>query len=120
MEHIKKLRTALKLRKDQVLDLLSKKAPSEVSWYTPEGGLNLWISLPDWIDTNSILLEAQKKKVTFLPGLACYPVELENQYLRLSYSYMSEKELKEGEKVLSHIFHSFISAKTTHDNSPFF
>lgn len=120
MEHIKKLRTALKLRRDLVLYLLSKYAPSEVSWYTPEGGLNLWISLPDWVDTNSILLEAQKKKVTFLPGSACYPVELENHHMRLSFSYMSEQELKEGVKVLCHIFHSVISSKTAHDNSPFF
>ncbi|MDA2490038.1 MULTISPECIES: hypothetical protein [Bacillus cereus group] len=70
--------------------------------------------------TNSILIEEQKKKVTFLSSSAYYPEELENHHLRLSYSYMSEKELKEGVKVLCHIFHLVISAKTTHDNSPFF
>lgn len=110
----------MKLRRDLVLDLLSNHVPSEVSWYIPEGGLNLWISLPDWIDTNSILLEAQKKKVTFLPGSACYPVELENHHMRLSYSYMSEQQLKDGVKILCSIFRSFISAKKSHDNSPFF
>jgi len=70
--------------------------------------------------TNSILIEKQKKKVTFLPSSAYYPEKLENHHLRLSYSYMSEKELKEGVKVLCHIFHLVISVKTTHDNSPYF
>ncbi|WP_456534054.1 hypothetical protein [Bacillus cereus] len=55
-----------------------------------------------------------------MPSWAYYPEELENHHLRLSYSYMNEKELKEDVKVLCHIFHLVISAKTTHDNSPFF
>ncbi|MBG9775961.1 PLP-dependent aminotransferase family protein [Brevibacillus laterosporus] len=120
IDHTKKLRTALKIRRDLVLELLSKHAPFEVSWIIPKGGLNVWISLPSWIDTNHLLLEAKKQQLTFLPGSACYPVELENHHLRLSYSYMSEQLLHEGVTTLCSIFHSVISSKKQHDNSPFF
>jgi DNA-binding transcriptional MocR family regulator len=120
MDHMKKLRTALKIRRDLVLELLSQHAPSEVSWVIPQGGLNLWISLPSWIDTNHLLLEAKKQQLTFLPGSACYPAEQENHHLRLSYSYMNEQLLHQGVITLCNILHSEISSKKVHDGSPYF
>ncbi|AJY74722.1 PLP-dependent aminotransferase family protein [Paenibacillus beijingensis] len=119
-DHMKKLRTALRIRRDLVLDLLSQHSPDGVSWVIPEGGLNLWISLPSWIDTNLLLLEAKKQHLSFLPGSACYPVEQENHHLRLSYSYMSEQQLHQGVTTLCSILHSEISSKKLHDHSPYF
>ncbi|MDE3839122.1 PLP-dependent aminotransferase family protein [Bacillus methanolicus] len=119
-DHMKKLRTALRIRRDMVLEVLSQHAPSEVSWIIPQGGLNLWVSLPSWIDTNHLLLEAKKQQLTFLPGSACYPVEQENHHLRLSYSYMSEQLLHQGVTTLCNIFHSEISSKKVHESSPYF
>lgn len=66
-EHMKKLRTALQVRRDLVLKLLSQQAPSEVTWIIPGGGLNVWISLPSWLDANQLLLEAKKNKSHFCP-----------------------------------------------------
>lgn len=120
MDHLKKLRTALKIRRDLVLKLLSQYSPSGVSWLIPEGGLNVWITLPSWVNSNHLLLEAKKQQITFLPGSACYPVELENHHLRVSYSYLSEELLQQGVKTLCKILHSEISSKTLHDESPCF
>lgn len=120
IDHMKKLRTALKIRRDLVLTLLSQHAPSEVSWVVPQGGLNLWLSLPSWLDTHHLLLEAKKQQLTFLPGSACYPVEQEKHHLRLSYSYISEQLLHQGITTLCNIIHSEIASKTTHHSSPYF
>lgn len=120
IDHLKKLRTALKMRRDLVLELLSQHAPEGVSWVIPEGGLNLWISLPTWLDSNHVLFEAKKQQLSFLPGSACYPVEHENHYLRVSFSYMNEELLKEGVTTLCNILHHEISAKTVLDRTPFF
>lgn len=119
-EHMKKLRTALRIRRDLVLEVLSQHSPDGVSWVIPEGGLNLWISLPSWIDSNHLLLEAKNQKLTFLPGSACYPVERENHYLRLCYSYMSEPQLHQGIITLCNILHSEITSKKVSDGSPYF
>ncbi|MBT2699146.1 PLP-dependent aminotransferase family protein [Bacillus sp. ISL-40] len=120
MEHYKKLRTALRIRRDLVLELLSQHMPDSVSWVIPEGGLNLWISLPYWLDSNHVLIEAKKQQLSFLPGSACYPVEQENHHLRVSYSYMNEQLLQQGVTTLCNILHSQITSKTVHDSSPFF
>ncbi|MEY2193163.1 PLP-dependent aminotransferase family protein [Neobacillus sp. BF23-41] len=120
MDHYKKLRIALRIRRDLVLELLSQHMPDGVSWVIPEGGLNLWISLPSWLDSNHVLIEAKKQQLTFLPGSACYPVEQENHHLRVSYSYMNEQLLHQGVTTLCNILHSQITSKTVHDCSPYF
>lgn len=62
IDHSKKLRTALKIRRDLALDLLTSLSPEGVSWTIPEGGLNLWISLPSWIDSHLLLSEAKNNR----------------------------------------------------------
>jgi DNA-binding transcriptional MocR family regulator len=120
MDHLKKLRTALRIRRDLVLELLSQHTPDGVSWVIPEGGLNLWLSLPSWIDSNHLLLEAKKQQLTFLPGSACYPVEQENHHLRLSYSYMNEQLLNQGVTILCNILQSSINSNIRKDSTPYF
>ncbi|MCR6522128.1 MocR-like pyridoxine biosynthesis transcription factor PdxR [Lysinibacillus capsici] len=119
-DHVKKLRTALKIRRDLVVDLLSEYAPSDTSWKVPEGGLNLWVTLPSWVNINHLLIEAKKRKVTFLPGFACYPMEYENNHIRISYSYMNEPLLREGIITLCDIMHSNNSLKSDHNHSLYF
>lgn len=75
MDHLKKLRTALRIRRDLVLEILLQHAPEELSSFIQKGGLNLWLTLPSWINTDHLLLEAKKEQITFLPWSACYPTE---------------------------------------------
>lgn len=100
MNHLKKLRTALNIRRNLMLQLLSQHMPIGVSWVIPDGGLNLWLNLPAWMDSNSLLLEAKKQQVTFLLGSACYSVEQENHHLRVNYSYMNEELITQGITIL--------------------
>ncbi|MEC1580313.1 PLP-dependent aminotransferase family protein [Bacillus subtilis] len=120
IDHSRKLRTALKIRRDLALDLLTSLSPEGVSWTIPEGGLNLWISLPSWIDSHLLLSEAKKQQITFLPGSACYPVGQENNHLRIGYSYINEELLKHGITTLCNIFHAAISSQKTSENRPNF
>jgi DNA-binding transcriptional MocR family regulator len=120
IDHSKKLRTALQIRRDLALDLLTNLSPEGVSWTIPEGGLNLWISLPSWIDSHLLLSEAKKQQITFLPGSACYPVGQENNHLRISYSYINEELLTHGITTLCNIFHATISSQKISENRPTF
>lgn len=102
------------------MELLSQQMPNGVSWIIPEGGLNIWISLPTWIDSNIILLEAKKQNLSFLPGSTCYPIEQENNHLRISYSYMNEQLLKQGITILCNILQKEIASRKTSDSTPNF
>ncbi len=120
MDHLKKLRTALKIRRDLVLEILSNHSPEEVSWFIPKGGLNIWLTLPSWLNTDHLLLEAKKEQITFLPGSACYPTEQENHHLRISFSYMNEQQLEQGVTSICNILQFAIDSKIKQNSSPHF
>ncbi|MEH6942205.1 PLP-dependent aminotransferase family protein [Bacillus sp. JJ722] len=110
-QHTEKLRIALAIRCDMVDEILREYAPKEITWAKPSGGLNLWIGCPYWFHTDKFLIEAQRKGLSFLPSSACYPGEPEYNYMRICFSYMSEKHLEEGLKLLCILLHEALLNK---------
>ena len=47
--------------------------PPEATWTHPAGGMFLWITLPDYMDTDSMLAEALEAGGTYVPGSARTP-----------------------------------------------
>lgn len=93
--HLEKLRTALQIRRDITIDLLSPL--KEIRFEIPNGGFNLWITLPDPIDPFTLLQKANEVDVSFLPGTACLlNPEINNHQLRISYSLLNEKDMLIG------------------------
>ncbi|MGN4883877.1 PLP-dependent aminotransferase family protein [Bacillus cereus group sp. MYBK106-1] len=93
--HLEKLRTALQIRRDITIDILSPL--KEIRFEIPNGGFNLWITLPDLIDPFSLLQKANEVDVSFLPGTACLlNPEINNHQLRISYSMLNEKDMLIG------------------------
>ncbi|MBA4494899.1 PLP-dependent aminotransferase family protein [Paenactinomyces guangxiensis] len=105
-KHIKRLKTALKKRRNKVIELLSNYAPQHVTWTVPSGGINIWITLPGTINADELVYEAKKESLSFLPGSSCYPGQPEFHHLRISYSYLEENQLELGIRILCHILSS--------------
>src|SRR6478752_7730216 len=59
-------------RRDVMLAALEKHFPPQASWTHPEGGLFIWATLPDYIDTQDLLARALRENVAFVPGHAAY------------------------------------------------
>jgi DNA-binding transcriptional MocR family regulator len=67
-----------------------------LAWSSPEGGLNIWMTLPEHVDTDTLLVKALQEGVSFLPGSAFYPNEPETWHLRICFTSTDEKTLEEG------------------------
>ena len=59
-------------RRDVMLDSLAEHFPREAEWTHPEGGLFIWATLPDYIDTTDLLARALEEHVAFVPGRAAF------------------------------------------------
>jgi 2-aminoadipate transaminase len=92
--HVERLRTALRLRRDAMLDALERHFPPGVQWTRPEGGLFLWVTLPPEMDATELLTEAIKSKVAFVPGRPFYADESGQHTLRLSFSYPTPEQIQ--------------------------
>ena len=62
----------LRARRDTMLDALAEYFPPEAEWTRPAGGLFIWATLPDYIDTTDLLARALRDNVAFVPGAAAY------------------------------------------------
>ncbi|MGE7935548.1 PLP-dependent aminotransferase family protein [Bacillus paramycoides] len=93
--HLEKLRTALQIRRDITIDILMPL--KEIQFEIPNGGFNLWVTLPDSIDPFTLLQKANEVDVSFLPGTACVlNHETQCNHLRISYSMLNEKDMLIG------------------------
>jgi GntR family transcriptional regulator, regulator for abcA and norABC len=94
-QHLKKIRIALQIRKEIMEEELSATG---WRWLSPNGGLNLWVQIPEHISAKGLLTNSIEHSIAFVPGEFCDPLKESSSQIRLSYSYANEKQLKEGLK----------------------
>ncbi|MBN1435260.1 PLP-dependent aminotransferase family protein [Candidatus Fermentibacterales bacterium] len=72
-------------------------ATEGVTWTRPEGGLFLWLTLPEGCDTQELFEAAIAEKVAYVPGRAFYPPGMGGERsMRLNFSYCSEELIRKG------------------------
>jgi len=95
--HTAMLRDNYRKRRDWVLEALEKEMPEGVSWTKPEGGMFIWVTLPEGLDGAALLERAVKtERVAFVPGKAFHADGGGANTIRLSFSLANEKAAKEG------------------------
>ncbi len=102
-DHIKKIISVYKKRRDIMLDSMEKYFPAEVKFTYPEGGLFTWVELREDLDSREINMEALEVNVAFVPGGSFFPNGGNNNTFRLNYSTMPEDKIVEGIKRLGEV-----------------
>ena len=83
-------------RRDAMLEALGAEMPAGVRFTRPAGGLFLWVELPGGLNARTLLDECLKRDVAFVPGGAFFPNGGHEETLRLNYSNMPIKRIREG------------------------
>jgi 2-aminoadipate transaminase len=91
-----RLRELYRRRRDTMFDALAEHLPSEAEWTRPGGGLFIWATLPDYIDTTDLLARALREHVAFVPGRAAYLDGRGGSSMRLNFSGVDDADLREG------------------------
>jgi 2-aminoadipate transaminase len=94
--HIAKCRDLYRTRRD-VMDAALKKYLPGAKWVLPEGGLFLWVNLPDGMDGTEFCRLAKEKKVMAVPGSAFLCDESGSSgAIRLNFSLPSVEQIEKG------------------------
>lgn len=100
-QHVEKLRDTYQKRRDYMLDALARHMPSTVRWTKPEGGMFVWLTLPDGMDGGALLANSlETQRVAFVPGRAFHADGSGANTIRLNYSLPNEATIEEGIKRL--------------------
>jgi 2-aminoadipate transaminase len=95
-DYVRSLIEVYRRRRDVMLDSLAECFPREAEWTHPEGGLFIWATLPDYIDTTDLLARALEEHVAFVPGRAAFVDGRGGSSMRLNFSGVDEDEIREG------------------------
>ncbi len=102
--HTPRLREVYARRRDVMLAAMDRYFPAELTWTRPDGGLFIWVWLPDEIDTVALLPEAvERYKVAFVPGTAFYADGSGHHTMRLSFSTSAPNLIEEGIRRLGNL-----------------
>jgi DNA-binding transcriptional MocR family regulator len=97
-----------------MLAALERHFPPEVCWTKPQGGLFLWITLPDGLDSTALLKEAlEKERVAFVPGASFFPRGGGERTCRLNFSYARPDAIDEGIRRLGNVIKEKIANPRT-------
>lgn len=99
--HVQHIRSVYRERRDTMLAALDRWFPRAVRWTRPQGGLFLWLSLPEGVDTTELLHEALAEKVAFVPGGPFFPGRGQAPHCRLNFSHSTPERIEEGIRRLS-------------------
>ncbi|MBF0299167.1 MAG: PLP-dependent aminotransferase family protein [Oligoflexia bacterium] len=101
--HLNKIKSIYEKKLNVMLEALKKYMPEEVTWTSPEGGLFLWATLPEKIDTTEMFNDAIKENVAYVIGSAFHADGGGKNSMRLNFSYPSEVEIDVGIKRLAEV-----------------
>nr|WP_210388049.1 PLP-dependent aminotransferase family protein [Ciceribacter sp. L1K22] len=110
-EQVAKIKSAYSARRDAMLKALEKYMPAGTTWTKPEGGMFVWVTLPEGMDGAELLARSvETEKVAFVPGQAFFADRSGTNTLRLSFSCANEAMIDEGIKRLGRLVGGAIAA----------
>nr|HOP09278.1 PLP-dependent aminotransferase family protein [Candidatus Methanofastidiosa archaeon] len=97
--HVPWIAAMYKEKRDIMLDAMEKYFPEGVTWTRPDGGMFIWVTLPEHINAKEMFPEALKENVAYVHGGA-FHVEGGFNHMRLAFIYESNENIVEGIKRL--------------------
>ncbi|MFZ0546898.1 MAG: PLP-dependent aminotransferase family protein [Candidatus Promineifilaceae bacterium] len=102
-EHVHRIREVYQERRDVMLAAMDHYFPPGIVWTRPQGGLFLWATLPENLNSTAILEKAIENKVAFVPGTAFYPGGGGENTMRLNFSNAQPEQIKTGIRRLGEV-----------------
>ena len=107
-ENLKKSVLLYKEKRDLLLSLLDEYMPEGVKWTRPEGGLFLFLTLPDGFDAVAFYDQALSAGVAYVAGEFFYPDRSGKNTMRLNFSFMSPEKIIAGIRLLAELLKTSI------------
>ena len=102
-KHILNIRKVYKRQRDLMVTMVETHFPQEIKCTKPEGGMFLWVTLPESLSALHLFKLATEENVAFVPGKAFYVDGGGSNTLRLNFSNSDEEKIEEGIKRLAKV-----------------
>ena len=94
--HVARLCSEYRKKRDIMHEALSMRCIRGMEWNRPKGGYYFWLKLPQGVSASRLVTAAAAKKVVFVPGKPFFTNGQGDDYIRLNFTFASQKDIKEG------------------------
>ena len=105
-KHVRRVKKIYAERRDTMLGAIAKHFPAEAECIKPQGGMTVWVRLPESLNTSQLLLEAAKQGVIFSPGEYFYASQPQRNFLRMCFTMTDAMHIEVAIKRLGTIIKS--------------
>src|ERR1700687_111241 len=119
-KHVRLIRKIYRERRDVMLQALEEFFPPAVTWTHPQGGLFLWVTLPEGLDIKAIFKSAIEQNVAFVPGDSFYANDGRegSRHMRLNFSNAAPEQIRQGIRRLAAAVKNHLTGTTLRSELP--
>lgn len=117
-EQIKTYRELYRERRDALLTSLTDLMPAGTTWTRPSGGLFVWMSLPDDLDSKAMMPRAIAARVAYVPGTGFYADGTGTNNIRLNFSFPPPDRIREGVRRLAGVMEQELAMRQVFGRVP--
>lgn len=101
--NLERIKDAYRIRCQAMIEALEENLGEMASFTRPEGGIFLWVELPEHVDTGEMFNEAIERRVAYIPGSVFSGNDSHRNTMRLNFSNLGPEHIREGVKRLSDV-----------------
>uniref|UniRef100_A0A7V4ANW6 PLP-dependent aminotransferase family protein n=1 Tax=Thermus tengchongensis TaxID=1214928 RepID=A0A7V4ANW6_9DEIN len=109
-ERLEKIRAAYRAKARTMLAALDREMPKEVRYTRPQGGMFVWMELPEGLSAEALFQQAIAENVAFVPGGPFFAGGGGENTLRLSYATMGPEGIVEGVRRLAKVLRGLLAS----------
>lgn len=106
--HIREIQEVYKERCELMVEMIKEYFPPEIKYTDPEGGMFLWLELPEGLDSDAILDDAVASGIAYIPGESFFSFEGVKNTIRMNFTMVKDEQIREGIKILGEVFKKYI------------
>lgn len=110
-QHIPAIRALYGAQCQTMLDALAAHMPEGVTWTRPEGGMFIWVTLPEGMDSLTILEAAIARNVAYVPGAPFYANNPRTNTFRLAFVTVPPEQIQRGVAILGEVVQAALAAR---------
>jgi len=99
-DHLKRVRVAYKEQCDAMKEMIRRYLPEEVKMTSPQGGMFLWLTLPEYLDSEELIGKCIHRGMAFVPGRSFFTTGEGNRNIRMNFSNSNPETIEKGMKIL--------------------
>lgn len=107
-KHIEEIQEVYKERCELMVEMIQKYFPAEIKYTDPEGGMFLWLELPEGLDSDAILDDALAAGIAYIPGESFFSFDGVKNTIRMNFTMVKDDQIRDGIRILGDVFRKHI------------